>query len=323
MAGITLKKLGSIEKSLQAVFADDEDALEDVTKSLAGLKAAIAKGEQVTMADVSDILGDVVIEKAIETPASAAVDGPQDPIAPIMEGLFKSIFGDDGQIKKGLTGETALELFNKAYGEALSVLDTGIEAAAEATAIELGHGDKVVFGKAKKPKPGQEDPEDAQDGGADEDCEDMEKLLKSLGVPAAVVKKIGALTSQVETLQAERDIEKFAKQADEIGEGAGFGPELLKLHQLDPKLAASISKRLKSKNEALRKSSVWDEIGGEGGELAGSTAIAKLNAKATELVSKGEKDAKGNKLTFAKAFTEVCNREPALYNEYLEESRKR
>jgi hypothetical protein len=330
MAGMTLKKLEQIAKSLEAVFDGDEEQLAAVEASVAGLRAAIEKGETVSVSDVSDILGEIVITKAIdaEVHPEAQVEEPIDPLAPLMRDLFAKIFDAEGKIQKGMDAPTAQALFQKTYTAMLGELDNAIGAAAEATAIELGQGDQVNFGKhapgrsLRKPSPGSKP---GEDGDAEQDNEDeeqdMEKLLKSLGVAPAIVKKIGALQATVDQLQTERDIALFSKQAEEIGEPASFGAELLRLHTIDPRMAESISKRLQTKNAALRKSAVWgQEIGGEGS--AAGSASEKITARANELVEKGTKDAKGQTMTFAKAFTRACEMHPDLYAEYQDERRR-
>lgn len=331
MPGINLKQLRAIEKSLETVFSDDDEQLEAIGKSLDGLKAAIRKGDHVTMDDVSDILGEAVIEKAVDDaahPVSNGDEAPADPLAPHMLDLFGKIFDDKGQIRKGVSAQSAQELFEAAYHKMLGELDGAIEATAEATAIELGQGGRVNFGKhapsrnPKKPSPGSEPGED-DDEDDDEDCDDMNKILKAAGVAPAVINKIAGLQAQVDTLQTERDLEEFGKAAVDVGEPESFGAELLKLHKIDPKLADSIKKRLGTKNAALKKGGMWaQEIGGEG--HANGSALDQLNAKANEMVEKGAKDAQGRTMSFAKAFTEACNLNPDLYQEYRsEEDQKR
>lgn len=338
MPGISKKKLSQVEKTLEAVFADDEDTLAEVQKSLAGFRAAIEKGETVTMDDITEVLGEVVLEKSADEPgegtgggaADTDGDGEVDPVsqvvAPAMLGLYKQLFDDKGSIKKGVSASDAQGLFDATFQgivkKLLPEFDAAIEAAAEAAAIELGKGNQVNLGKSgKKPVAAEED-EDCED-------EDMQKLLKSLGVSGsgagAVIQKMQGLQRQVEALQEERDLEIFGKQAEDIGEGRKFGATLLKLHKLDPKLADEVKKRLNSKNELLRKGGEWSkEIGAGEGEEAGMTAYAQLSAKANEMVQKGEKDDRGRKLTFAKAFTIATERHPDLYQEYqAEEAAKR
>jgi hypothetical protein len=319
MAGLTIKKLDALQKMTEAVFDGDTEQLEEITKSFDGLRAAMKTGAEVTMDDLSDILGDVMVEKAVnQVNTPAVVETPDDPIAPILFGLYKSLFEDDGTIKKGVDATSAQGLFNKAYTEGLTVLDQSIEAAVEATAVEFGKAD------GKKPKV-IASPDDDHDGDNDEDCEDMEKLLKGMGVAPAVITRIAKLQATVEALEAKDALQGFQKQAVEIGESEAFGAELLQLHQASPKLAEAITKRLKAKNALLAKSNVWStEIGAGDGNGGNEVGIAKLNALAHELVSKGEKDAKGKPMTFAKAFAEVCTRHPDIYAEFrAEEERKR
>src|SRR5690349_13899693 len=128
MPGITAKRLDALQKTLEAVFVEDPEQLESLTKGLDGLRAAIAKSETVTADDLADILGEVVVEKTAGTPPPAAIaDNAQDPLAPIFVGLFKSLFEDDGSIRKGVGDRGAQELFQKAYEKALGELDGAIE----------------------------------------------------------------------------------------------------------------------------------------------------------------------------------------------------
>lgn len=332
MAGVTLKQLNAVRKSMEAIFTEDDAELETIGKQFDGLEAAIRKGESVSAEDLSDILGEVVVEKAVETPAVEADNGDgemQDPIQPIMVGLYKAVFGEDGKIRKSVDPQA---LFQKAYEDVLGQLDGAIEGAVEATSIELGKGAQVDLGKGrvakrKGHKPGCDDPDcdgDCMGGGGGGDGEDMEKLLKAAGVSPAVIRKLNEQGEEIRKLRTERDLERFEKQADDIGEGKAFGAQLLKLHQLDPKLAGEIQKRLQTKNALLRKGNQWAaEIGGGAAGDGSPDAYAQLDAHAKEMIEKGEKDARGQKLTVAKAFTEACNRFPDLYREYQAERARR
>ena len=323
MAGITLAKLAQVQKAMEVALDGDTEALAAFGLGMDGLRAAVKKGEMVTSADLSDILGEIVITKAVEQaaqPVQVATDGPQDPMAPILLDLFNKTYGD--QIAKGADLTKEQDLFNKAWEACVGQLDAAIGAAAEATAIELGKGEQVNFAKdwqdgdPKKAKtPGQDDDDDDDD----EDSEDMEKILKSLGASPVLINKIGALSAKVEKLETERDLELFIKAATDIGEPASFGAELLRLHNIDPRLADSVKKRLSTKNAALKKGNMWStELGAaEGTGSAG--AAERITAAANEAIKKGEKDEKGRVLTFYKAFTQVCARDPELYREYQDE----
>src|SRR5271157_1446455 len=113
MAGVTLKQLNAIRKQMEAIFGDDDAELETIGKQFDGLEAAIQKGETISSADLSDILGDVVVEKAVEMPPATVADADmQDPVQPIMIGLYKAIFGEDAKIQKSADPQA---LFQKAY----------------------------------------------------------------------------------------------------------------------------------------------------------------------------------------------------------------
>lgn len=242
----------------------------------------------------------------------------QDPVQPIMIGLYKAIFGEDGAIRKSADPQA---LFQKAYEDVLKQLDGAIEGAVEATAIELGKGAQLQPGKVNKRKGHKDGCDDADcDGDCMDGGDDMEKLLKASGVSPALIRKLNEQGEEIRKLRTERDLERFEKQADTIGEGKAFGVELLKLHQLDPRLAASIEKRLQTKNALLKKSAAWSaELGGGSANGEGANPYDQLKAHADEMVQKGEKDGAGRKMTFAKAFTEVCSRFPDLYREYQAE----
>jgi hypothetical protein len=309
---LSLKKLGKIEKSLGELLAANPAALEEVTKQIAGVRAAMEAGETFTKADLNSLLGGEVevTELPIET---AAEDEQVHPAAPPLMELFKSLFADDGTIRKGQNMQTAQEAFEKAYQAVARTYDAGIDAAVdaavEATAIELG-----VISKSGTGKKAPVDPE--------EEIEDMEKSLERLlkGTPGgvALLAKMAQLSTTVDTLRAERDTSVFAKQAADIGEPSAFGTELAKLHKLDPELAKTISKKLQVKNTLLAKSQAWGAELGEGGSQGGegASAIEQMNQMAKEKVTKGE-----GKLTFAKAFTAVCQEQPDLYQRYQDEQR--
>ncbi|MDE2096234.1 MAG: hypothetical protein KGL39_03245 [Patescibacteria group bacterium] len=323
---LSAERLDEIKKALLTSVEGDPEAVAEVNKSFAGLEAAVAGGEAITADDLSDIIGDVVVSK--ENQPAAPAPEPMDPLAPLFVELHKALVGDDGLVRKGIDRAAVEKAIQATYEKALGMLDQAIEGAVEATVDQIGDP-SVAFGKAKEKQQHDEVGRDkAGDGDGDGDGEgddDMDKMLKALqgaGVPASLIRKMADQHSRIEQLEAERDLAKFTKMAEEIGEGRNFATTLMKLHQDAPEAAAEIVKRLRTKNEALRKSAVWSgEIGGDGGEVTGS-AIEQLNGHARELVQKGEKDARGRPMTFAKAFTEVCTRYPELYAQYQQENRR-
>jgi hypothetical protein len=311
---LTPKKLDKIEKSLEALMAGDPEEFAAVKKTLAGVRLAMEAGETFSKAELNELLGgaEVEVTQVEDVTKGDDISEEDHPMGPIMLDLFKSLFADDGTIRKGVTMQTAQQAFEKAYQASADVFDVAINAAVEATAIELGATQPATIGKGKK-KPVT---------GEDEDCEDMEKAFTKLlkGSPAglSLLKKMADLETTVQTLQSERDTTVFAKQAADIGEPAAFGADLAKLHKLDPELAKVIQKKLGVKNELIAKSAAWGQelgsAGGNGGE--GGTAYEQLNSAAREKVSKSD-----GKLTLAKAFTMICGEQPELYQRYQDEQR--
>ncbi len=308
MPGISLKRLDQVQKTLEVVFADEPDQLTAVAKGLDGLRVAVAKGDTVTADELSDILGEVVVEKAVSTAAHPAATAGDDPLSPIFVDLYKAVFETDGTIKKGLNPEGAQTAFQKAYETALAQLDGAIEGAVTATVAEIRKADKPKDGKDGKNADGEDD---------DEDCDDMAKLLKSVvGVSPALVTKIAKMQSTIDELTAAKDLLHFTKMAEEAGQGADFAKTLLALHNADPKLVEPVMKRLKAASALLKQNDAWSKEIGGAGAAEGSSALEQLSAHAREIVQKGEPDAKGKKMTFAKAFTACCERYPELYTEY-------
>ncbi len=310
---LTAKKLDKIQKTLTDVYGDDPETLAGIVVKLDGVRAAVTSGETVTKSDLQDILGEVeIVAKTTETPAAEDMAHPMQ--GPTLE-LFKSIFDESGAIKKGMTVARGQELFEKFYETIAKEFDAGLEAAVEETALQLGGGSAVDFGKKGKGKPA--------DGDGDEDDETMTKFLKS-APGQQILGAIEKLSKQVETLASERDHAVFAKQAEDIGEGEGFADDLALIHKTNPALADRLKKRLGAKNTLLKQNQLWGAEIGAGGTADGdSTAEARLNGFAKEKVSKGEKDDNGKKLTFAKAFTQVCQEQPDLYREYQDEKNAR
>jgi hypothetical protein len=256
MASLTSKQLTAIEKSMAAII-DDPAKADEIKKTFSEFRKALGDGETVTGDDVDAAL-EVLLEKS-----SGDADGgemPDDPFAPIFDGLFKQ-FAPIAK-KAGLSEAKLQDMVRKAYDKSLGELDNVISATTEAVAIELGAGDRVNFGKAKGKR--NEDPAEDPDGDGGDDTredEDMEKILKRVGVPAALAKRIGGMQAELAVLTHDKAMSLFEKRASNCGE-PGMAPDLLAIHEVDPELCARIEKTLKAKNEVLRKSAGWSsEIG--------------------------------------------------------------
>lgn len=304
---LTIKKLDKIEKSLAGAL--DADTFAEVQKQIAGVREAMNQGEIFTKSDLNEILGGEVEVTEMPVGESAPVASEDThPLQPFMIELFKALVDKTGTVRKGVNPTRMQELFEETYQKMAADYDDAIDAAVEATAIELGNGPRLTFGKTK--------PAAVVDNGDGT----MAGLLKGVKGGDVIMKALTDLTAEVKLLKGERDQAVFTKQATDIGEGKGFASDLQKLHALDPALAASISKRLGAKNTLLQKSQVWGAELGDGSGLGdGTSAIEKLNAAAKELVSKST----DGKMTFQKAFTTVCGSNPDLYNEYQDEQQRR
>jgi|HubBroStandDraft_4_1064222.scaffolds.fasta_scaffold39288_3 hypothetical protein len=302
---LTIKKLDKIEKSLEGAL--DAETFEAVSKQIAGVREAINAGETFSKADLNEILGGEVEVTEVPVAKTATETEDSHPLQPFMIELFKALVDETGTIRKGVNPTRMQELFEATYQKMAADYDGAIDAAVEATAIELGKGQRLQFGKSR-PAPV-----------VDEGNQTMSQLLKGVKGGDVILKTLSDLTAEVKLLKGERDTAVFTKQAEEIGEGAGFATDLQKLHALDPALATSISKRLGAKNAVLAKSAVWGaELGDGGGQGDGTTAIEKLNAEAREITKSS-----GGKVSFYKAFAQVCETNPDLYAEYQDEQRRR
>jgi hypothetical protein len=149
------------------------------------------------------------------------------------------------------------------------------------------------------------------------------QIAKSLGGgPLAVfisdlAKSTERLGAEVAQLRDEKQTEVFKQRAAAIGEGPQVADLLKTLAKTDPKLADTVGNLLKSKNALIEKSGVFNSIG-TGGGAEGSSSLEKLNAFATEIITKSTGD---KKPTFAKAFLAACEQHPDVYKDYQREER--
>ena len=304
---LTTKQLQAIEKSMVALV-DDADKVEKIKETFEEFRKALGDGEAVTSNDV-----DAALEVLLEQPVakSAETELPDDPMAPIFDDLYRQMAPIAK--KAGVSVQKLQEMFHKAYGQSVEELDGAITATAETVIGELG-GDVA---KAKDKKPAEKDDDD------DEDCDDMEKILKRVGVPAALAKRIGGMQVELAALTHDKAMGLFEKRAAAVGE-PGLAADLLKIHEVDPKLCDRIEQLLKGKNEILRKSKGWSaEIGDGAGAAAEGVAgpLNQLEGHARE-IQKNRKGAGGKTMSFSKAFSMACDENPELYAEYNQEKHR-
>jgi hypothetical protein len=312
MPSLTKKQLDAIEKSMVAII-DDPAKAEEIKDTFGEFRKALGEGTPVTADDVDASLE--VLLQPIDKRNGASGGGtetlPDDPMAPIFDQLFRQIA--PLAKKAGVSSQTLQAMFHKAYGDALGEVDNVISTTMEATAVELGAGDRVQFGKTR-----HQTDDTAGSTGTGEGEDDMEKVLKKLGVPAAISKRIGTLQAEVAALTHDKAIGLFEKRAAACGE-PGLATDLLAIHEIDPELCARVEKLLKGKNEVLRKNTTWSrELGDDSSTQAeGSTgALSQLQGIAREMIAKGLKSANGRPASFQKAFVTACEQNPELYTEY-------
>lgn len=337
MPGLTVESLDSAQSALNAALRSDPVQLDRLTRGIDGLREAIAKGYDASPGDLSDVLGEavikdgetydaelsdvlgeVVIQKSSSAPASPETAEPfalfekadamsDDYYRPILRDLFERTYTPDGTLRK--SADEGKVDFQKAYEDLLVGGEGMAEGIVNATIEEIAKSNPALMQGLDR---------NYDEDERDEDEGDMEKFLK--GADPSVVAYFTKMQSTIDGLKAERDLERFVKTAEDIGEGAAFGKTLMAVHSSNPEHYEEITKRLRSKNEMLRKSDLggWGREVGGGGATNGeaSSAVAQLNARATEMVSKGLTGPKGRPLTFAQAFTKACEDYPDLYREY-------
>ena len=315
MASLTTKQLTAIEKSMVAII-DDPDKVGEIKETFDEFRKALKEGTEVTADDV-----DARLEVLLEPVAKGADQGgnemPDDPFAPIFDALYRQL--EPVAKKAGVSLQSLQGAFHKAYEASLAEVDAVINATTEATAIELGAGDQVHFGKGRQPATTNDD-----DESFDEENADMEQVLKSIGVPASLAKRLGSMQVELAALNRDKALSIFEKRAAEAGE-PGMAADLLAIHEVDPELCARIEKSLKSKNEVLRKTKGWgSELGNSHQSPAEGAAgpLQQLEGLAKEMIQKGLKGANGRAVSFAKAFNLACEQNPELYDEYNQQKHR-
>jgi hypothetical protein len=162
----------------------------------------------------------------------------------------------------------------------------------------------------------------------------MEKTKKALDPELEAVFK--AQKDQIDLLQKanedsiaalkiekdKRELNEWIKKAEDglshyPGQSStALGTMLKGLHDSDPELATKQFEMLKAASDAMKTSSVLKEAGRFGGDAEPSSAWAKVEKSASELVQKSADRA----FTKEKAIDLVLERNPDLYAEYLNEN---
>ena len=121
-------------------------------------------------------------------------------------------------------------------------------------------------------------------------------------------------------LVQERELEKAATASHQWAMLPGLNPVdfaeiLVRLRAADGEVAKEIEEILSASSVALAEAGIFTELGAEGDEDGAADAYGRITNKAQALVDAGETS------TIAKAIALVAERDPSLYNEYVNEKR--
>jgi len=312
---LTPEAVAEIRKSLTAAAGKD-------TALLAKVEEEIKKLEGLDELEVVEKTDEDNADGGGNEDAGGDGDAPN-PVADVVVAMGDAL----EKVLKAKTGDKVAGMqavLENGYATLAKIYDEAAELNYTAGMAQVGkaHNDSPA-GKGKraaaKPKNSADQPSD--NDGEDADMgEGLQKVLKGAS-PAvqALFKRMNdrttALQTQVTELVDQRDKDRFEKIARDAGEGVEFAALLREVAKTSPKHAETIAKQVKSKNEAIRKGGLFQEVGGAG-DAGSSTALEQLNAKATEYLSKNAKDAAGRPNTLAKSFKAACEQNPDLYREY-------
>ena len=119
-------------------------------------------------------------------------------------------------------------------------------------------------------------------------------------------------------LAEERELEKAATAAHQWAILPGLNPVdfakvLVRLRAADQEVAKEIEAILSASSVALSEAGVFTELGAEGDEDGAMDAFGRIEKAAQALVDSGEVT------SLAKGITLVAERNPSLYNDYINE----
>ena len=118
----------------------------------------------------------------------------------------------------------------------------------------------------------------------------------------------------------ERELEKAASAAHQWAILPGLNPVdfakvLVRLRAADQEVAKEVEAILSASSVALSEAGVFTELGAEGDEDGAMDAFGRIEKAAQALVDSGEAS------SVAKGISLVAERNPSLYNDYLNEKR--
>jgi hypothetical protein len=133
-------------------------------------------------------------------------------------------------------------------------------------------------------------------------------------------KELDLIKEANRSLVEERQLEKAATASHQWAILPGLNPVdfakvLVRLRAADGEVAKEIEEILSASSVALAEAGIFTELGAEGDEDGAMDAYGRIEKAAQALVDAGETS------SIAKAISLVAERDPSLYNEYVNEKR--
>ena len=206
------------------------------------------------------------------------------------------------------------------------ITEAPAEIVKEEPVVEVAEVEKGKDKKEKKPKPVKKEEEPVVEAVPEVVTKEMElakQLEESLVQKEALMKELDELKKSAEIAkEAEITKEYIAKAAVDMKfvptvSAANFGPVLRAASKkLEKSEFDAIYTALKAANEFIGKNSQLTKELGVGGEDLSSEPAAQLDAIAKSLQ---EKD---GSITYAKAYTLACEKNPQIYAQHVRDARR-
>ena len=196
-------------------------------------------------------------------------------------------------------------------------LDQVINPDSQENTVELNATPEVedVIEDATEVEPAPEMETEATPVAASVDGPDETEVQKEL---TDLRKELDLAKEAHRALAEERELEKAATSAHQWAILPGLNPVdfakvLVRLRAADQEVAKEIEAILSASSVALSEAGVFTELGAEGDEDGAMDAFGRIEKAAQALVDSGEVT------SLAKGITLVAERNPSLYNDYINE----
>ena len=198
-----------------------------------------------------------------------------------------------------------------------NTLDQIIEPDSQENTVELNATPEVedVIEEATEVEPAPEMETEATPVAASVDGPDETEVQKEL---TDLRKELDLAKEAHRALAEERELEKAATAAHQWAILPGLNPVdfakvLVRLRAADQEVAKEIEAILSASSVALSEAGVFTELGAEGDEDGAMDDFGRIEKAAQALVDSGEVT------SLAKGITLVAERNPSLYNDYINE----